>query len=279
MRIGDWEVKPCLAGRFRLDGGAMFGVVPKTIWAKSIPADDKNRIPMVMRPLLIAGRGKAILVDVGAGSGYEEKYETIYAFEDSENLILSLKTQGVQPEEVTDIVLTHLHFDHAAGVAAPSGDSWKLVFPNAVHHVQKAQYDHALNPNPRDRASYFRGRIEILERENAVQFHEGDCTLYPGLDLVTAHGHTPAMQLVKVSGGDETLLYCADLIPTSAHLPIPYIMAYDLDPVLAMEEKEPILDQAYRDRWILYFEHDPFVMACYVDKENGKFVPGEYVNL
>ncbi len=279
MRIGEWEARSCLASKFRLDGGAMFGVVPKTLWSKNSPADEKNRISMVMRPLLLTGGGKTVLVDTGSGTGYGEKYEKIYGFEDAGSLTIEMKTLGVSPGDVTDVVITHLHFDHAGGIVDPIGDEWKLLFPNAVHHVQKAQYDHALNPNPRDRASYFRERIEIMEKEKVLELHEGEWTLYPNLDILTCHGHTPGMQLMKVSDGDENLLYCADLIPTAAHLPVPYIMSYDLDPLLAMKEKEPILEKACEENWILFFEHDPSVIACYIERKNGRFVPGERVDL
>lgn len=279
MKIGDWEARSCLAGSFRLDGGAMFGVVPKTLWSKVMPPDDKNRIPMVMRPLLIRGRGKTILVDVGAGIGYGEKYDKIYGFKDGNDLAGSLQNLGVRPEDVTDVVLTHLHFDHAAGIAVPKKDDWGLLFSNAVHHVQRAQYEHALNPNARDRASYYRYRIEIMEQEDVLSLHDGEWSLDAGIDFVICHGHTPGQQLARVCGGGKTLLYCGDLIPTTAHFPTPYVMAYDLDPVLAMEEKEPVLRNACDERWMLYFEHDPAVIACFVEEENGRFVPGEKLDL
>jgi glyoxylase-like metal-dependent hydrolase (beta-lactamase superfamily II) len=279
MKIGEWDVRSCLAGKFRLDGGAMFGVVPKTLWSMVMPSDEKNRIPMVMRPLLIRGQDKVILIDAGAGSGYGIKYEKIYGFEDGDDLAGSLRKLGIEFKDVTDVVLTHLHFDHAAGIADPHEDGWRLAFPKAVHHVQKKQYDHALEPNARDRASYYRQRIEIMEQEDVLSLHEGEWALAAGIDFIICHGHTPSQQLARVSGDGKTLLYCGDLIPTTAHFPIPYVMAYDLDPVLAMEEKEPVLKKAYDEKWILYFEHDPDVIACYVGEENGKFIPGEKLDL
>jgi glyoxylase-like metal-dependent hydrolase (beta-lactamase superfamily II) len=279
MKIGDWEARSCLAGKFRLDGGAMFGVVPKTLWSKVMPSDEMNRIPMVMRPLLIRGKGRTILVDVGAGLGYGDKYNKIYAFEDGDDLAGCLCKFDVDFEDVTDVVLTHLHFDHAAAIAYPDGDEWRLLFPNAVHHVQRAQYEHGLQPNARDRASYYRHRIDIMERENVLSLHDGEWSLDAGIDFIICHGHTPGQQLARVSAGGKTLLYCGDLIPTAAHFPTPYIMAYDLDPVLAMEEKESVLQKACGENWVLYFEHDPDVIACYVEQQNGKFVPGEKLDL
>ncbi len=279
MKIGDWDVQSCLAGKFGLDGGAMFGVVPKTMWSKLLPADDKNRIPMVMRTLLIKGRDRTILVDAGMGAGYDSKYNKIYNVDETIALADSLKSAGVAAHDITDLILTHLHFDHAAGIVTPEGDGWRLLFPQAAHHVQKRQYDHALAPNPRDRASYFRERIEIMEHEGVLSLHDGAWSLAPGIDLVTAHGHTPGQQLVKVSDGKQTLFYCGDLFPTSAHLPIPFVMSYDLDPVLAMKEKEEIIEQAYREHWLLFFEHDSTVAACYPVKEDKWYLKGDTVDL
>ena len=279
MKIGDWDVQSCLAGKFGLDGGAMFGVVPKTMWSKLLPADDKNRIPMAMRTLLIKGRGRTILVDTGMGAGYDSKYNKIYNVDETISLADSLKSAGVAAHDITDLILTHLHFDHAAGIVVPEGDGWRLLFPQAAHHVQKRQYDHALAPNPRDRASYFRERIEIMEHEGVLSLHDGAWSLAPGIDLVTVHGHTPGQQLVKVSDGKQTLFYCGDLFPTSAHLPIPFVMSYDLDPVLAMKEKEEIIEQAYREHWLLFFEHDSTVAACYPVKEDKWYLKGDTVDL
>lgn len=271
MILGEWELKSCENGKFGLDGGAMFGVVPKTMWAKLLPADDANRIPMVMRNLVARGHGKTILVDAGAGGGYEDKLNDIYAFEGADGLPGALEAIGIRPAEITDVVLTHLHFDHGAGIAAPAGNGWKLQFPGAVHHVTAAQYGHALNPNPRDRASYFKDRIEIMEKEGALQLHDGAWSLCPGFDVLVFDGHTPGQQLPKISGGGEVVFYCGDLIPTQHHIPGPYIMAYDLDPVLAMKEKVEIVEKAHREGWILFFEHDPHVTACRV-ADKGKYL-------
>jgi glyoxylase-like metal-dependent hydrolase (beta-lactamase superfamily II) len=279
MKIGGWNVQSCIAGKFGLDGGAMFGVVPKTMWSKLLPADDKNRIPMVMRTLLIRGQGRTILVDTGMGTGYDSKYNQIYNVDETVTLADSLLSIGVAACDITDLILTHLHFDHAAGIVVPDGDGQRLLFPQATHHVQKRQYAHALAPNPRDRASYFRERIEIMEQEGVLNLHDGKWSFAPGIDLVTVHGHTPGQQLVKVSDGKQILFYCGDLFPTSAHLPVPFVMSYDLDPVLAMKEKETFIEQAYREQWLLFFEHDANVAACYPVKEDKWYIKGETVDL
>lgn len=271
MRIGAWEVTGVLAGRFGLDGGAMFGVVPRTLWAKRLPPDESNRVPMVMRLLVARGEGRVVLVDVGCGGGYSEKMRSIYAFDDVPDLREALGRAGVEGDEITDVFLTHLHFDHGAGVAKSSGDGWSLCFPGARHHVQKVQWEHALAPNPRDRASYFVDRLECMETNGVLELHDGPFCFAPGFDVEVFHGHTPGQQLPRISGDGVTLFYCGDLIPTQHHLPTPYIMAYDLDPVGAMEEKVGVLRRAATDNWVLFFEHDAHLAGCRVEEENGRF--------
>jgi len=279
MRIGNWEVKACLTGRFRLDGGAMFGVVPKTLWSKAIPADELNRIPMALRAMVVVGEDKRVIVDAGSGRGYGEKYERIYAFETEETLEGALGRLGLAPADITDVIVTHLHFDHAGGLVFPFQEGWRLAFPEAAHHVQVRQWKHALEPNPRDRASYFRERLQVLEEERALVQHDGDWELAPGLEVLTFDGHTPGQQLLKVTGEGGTIFYCGDLIPTTAHIPVPYIMAYDLDPVRAMEEKTRVLERAVAEDWVLFFEHDPEVAACRVEVDSGRYRAGEPVEL
>lgn len=281
MHCGEWKLNAIMAGTFGLDGGAMFGVVPKALWAKNLPPDEANRIPMAMRLLLARGHGKTVLVDAGAGGGYDEKSEGIYSFRGHDDMRASLAPAGVTPEEITDVVLTHLHFDHGAGVAAPGdgGEGWRMVFANATHHVQKTQYDHALAPNPRDRASYFRDRITLLEANHALQMHEGPWTLAPGFDVMVFDGHTPGQQLPMVSGDGSTVFFCGDLIPTTHHIPTPYVMSYDLDPVKSMDEKLPVLERAHKERWLLFFEHDISVAACNVEYDGKRFTAGQTVKL
>jgi glyoxylase-like metal-dependent hydrolase (beta-lactamase superfamily II) len=279
MRIGDWDVRGCLAGNFGLDGGAMFGVVPKAIWERLLPPDDANRIPMAMRILVARAGDRTVLVDVGAGSGYDEKSERIYAFRDVVSLPEALAAVGVQARAVTDIVLTHLHFDHAAGVVEREGGDWRLVFPGAVHHVQRSQWAHALRPNPRDRASYLLDRLQVMERENVMEFHDGQWSLYPGFDLLVFDGHSPGQQLPRISGEEGTLFYCGDLVPTQHHLPPPYVMAYDLDPVRTMEEKVPLLERAADENWVLFFEHDADLPACRVVRDGSRVRRGDRVTM
>ncbi len=279
MNMGGWHIRSSITGMFRLDGGAMFGVVPRNLWAKVAPPDEENRISMAMRTIVARGNGKTVIVDTGAGSGYGEKFERIYAFEAATCPAKGLGQLGITPEEVTDVIVTHLHFDHGGGAVVRSGGGWTLAFPKAAHHVQTAQWEHALNPNPRDRASYFRDRIEPIEKNGALVLHDGRWELAPGLDVLAFQGHTPGQHLPLFHDEESALFFCGDLIPTAAHIPAPYIMAYDVDPVLAMKEKAEILERAARESWILFFEHDPFIEACRVKVDDGRITRGDPVSV
>ena len=277
MKFGDWKVTPCVAGRFGLDGGAMFGVVPRTMWGRLLPPDELNRVPMVIRVLLIEGHGRTIIVDVGAGAGHSEKHRQIYAFEDTDHLRDLVRAAGVDPASITDVMLTHLHFDHGAGTAEPDGDGWRLVFPGVRHHVQKSQWEHALHPNVRDRASYYDERIRILESERVLEIHDGPWSLGPGFDLLVFDGHTPGQQLPLVGGPGGKMFFCGDLFPFHHHVPPPWVMSYDLFPVTAMEEKARILERAAAEEWVFLFEHDAQVESCRIVRDGKKFAVAELV--
>lgn len=279
MRFGDWDVRTCIAGRFRLDGGAMFGVVPKTMWERLLPPDEFNRIPMAMRILLVRGHGRTIVVDVGAGGGYSEKSRQIYAFEDTEPLAGLIRAHGVEPAQVTDVLLTHLHFDHGAGIVEPDGEGWRLIFPRAAHHVQRTQWQHAFAPNPRDRSSYYEDRLRVMERDGVLRLYDGPWSLAPGFDLVVVNGHTPGQQLPVIGGEPGPLFFCGDLFPTRHHIPTPYVMSYDLFPVTVMDEKASILERAVAGQWVLCFEHDAHIEACSVQKEGKRFAAGEPISI
>ncbi len=257
----------------------MFGVVPRIMWAKALPPDDANRVPMAMRILVVRGAGRTIVVDVGAGGGHTEKNRQIYALQDSDHLGDAIRAHGVEPADVTDVLLTHLHFDHAAGIVDADGDGWRLVFPAAAHHVQKTQWEHALRPNPRDRASYYEDRMRVMAETGVLRLHDGPWSLAPGFDLLVFDGHTPGQHLPLIHGGGEALFFAGDLIPTAHHIPTPYIMSYDLLPVTAMEEKTRILERAAAERWVICFEHDAHLGACRIVKDGKRFVPGDSVTV
>ncbi|MCZ6776703.1 MAG: MBL fold metallo-hydrolase [Ignavibacteria bacterium] len=265
MRIGDYELHAIETGRFGLDGGAMFGVVPKALWEKTNPPDEKNRIELAARALLLVGGGKKILIDVGNGSKYDEKLRSIFKIDSSQyDLISSLKKFNLSPPDITDVILTHLHFDHAGGSTYREGGQVKPTFPKAKYYVQREHWRAATNPTERDRASFMSEDFMPLQFHNVLEYTEGEGEILPGVSVRLVHGHTTALQCPLITDGTTTVFYCADLIPTTSHLALPWIMAYDLMPLVTLEEKKTILNQAVDESWIIFFEHDPQVEAARV---------------
>lgn len=267
MKFGTFEVHPIHTGEFRLDGGAMFGVVPKILWNKLNPADEANRIAMVMRALLVRGNGRTMLIDTGVGDKTSGKFDGIYGIDRSTHTLEgSLRAAGVAAEDITDVILTHLHFDHCGGSTIASNGDLKPAFPRATYHVQRAQWDWACAPSDRDRASYFPENYQPLADAGVLRLLEGDEPICTGISLTVVNGHTFGQQLVRIEGDHHAVLYCADLIPTSAHVPAPYIMGYDLQPLVTLSEKKVILEDAVRRNDILFFEHDPITEAATVKR-------------
>ncbi|MGR3318087.1 MAG: MBL fold metallo-hydrolase [Candidatus Anammoxibacter sp.] len=280
MKIGDYEIHSIETGTFVLDGGAMFGIVPKTIWDRKIPADEKNRIDMALRCLLIVGNKRKILVDVGIGDKCSEKFTEIYKIDLTNcNIRQSIKEYGLTVEDITDVILTHFHFDHVGGATYVENGNLRLVFPNATYYIQNEHYTHARNPSEKDKGSFRNENFEPLEEAGKLKIISGEFEIFPGVSLLVSNGHTVGQQLVKVSNGVNTLVYCADLIPTSAHIPIPYVMSYDLYPLVTIEEKKKLLRNASEGNWILFFEHDPLVEAVKVRKGEKGFEISEIVKL
>ena len=273
MQIANYQLHVVETGRFGLDGGAMFGVVPKVLWNRTNPADEKNRISLAMRTLLLVGEGRVILIDTGVGDYWPQKFCNIYAIDHQHSsLILSLKKLGYTPQDVTDVIVTHLHFDHVGGAVRLEGEQHVPLFNNAKYHIQKNNLQHAKNPLEKDRASYLPETFMPLVDQNLVQICDGETELLPNIHVVPVDGHTIGQQMVKVSDKNNTLLYCADLIPTSSHIPIPYVMAYDLSPVKTIEEKKKYLQLASDNNWLLFFEHDPQTVAATVTKNAKGFI-------
>jgi glyoxylase-like metal-dependent hydrolase (beta-lactamase superfamily II) len=280
MRIGKYEIHPIETGRFALDGGAMFGVVPKIMWEKTNPPDERNRIDLAARCLLIRGNGRTILVDNGNGNKFTPKLVDIYRLDNSRyELFDSLRRHGVAPGDVTDVVLTHLHFDHAGGSTIRVDGELKAAFPNARYCVQKAHWEQAMKPTEKDRASFMPDDYLPLMERGLLDLIDGERDLFDGISVVLVNGHTAAQQLPKISDGTTTLLFCCDLFPTIHHVPLPYIMAYDLRPLTTLEDKRRILEQAANEKWTLFFEHDPSVAAGTVRRTEKGFVFGSEVNL
>ncbi len=268
MRIGRFEVRAVETGSFRLDGGAMFGVVPKVLWNKTNPADENNRIAMAMRAMAVFFEDRILIVDAGAENDYSEKIIRNYAI-DTKGLRAALKRCGIDPDSVTDAVATHLHFDHAGGYSYRHGDKIRLALPNAVHHIQEAQWKAARNPNEKDRASFFWEFLAPIEQAGLLHLVSGCTEIAEGVSLIPTEGHTPGHQVVLISSGEEKLLYCGDLIPLASHVNLPYIMAYDHEPLKTLNEKKHFLGRAADERWVLFFEHDPEIAAARVRRTDN----------
>lgn len=277
MQIGRFKIQTLEFGRFRLDGGAMFGVVPKVLWERSNPADEQNRIELALRCLLIETEGRKILVDTGFGEGRSAKFRSLFAFVDngiSYNDVL-LKA-GAASQQITDVILTHLHFDHCGGSTIDKTNDPKPAFPQARYYIQKKQLEHARSLMERDRASYLSEDFEPLITSGQVELKDGKWNLMPGIDVNVCQGHTPGMQLVKIQDGSSTVVYAADLLPLASHLALPWIMAYDLNPLITLEEKRKLLSRGAHEGWIFILEHDPYrAMGRVAENHRGGFIWAE----
>ena len=276
-----YRVRAIETGTFTLDGGAMFGVVPKPLWERQIACDARNGIRLAMRALLLQGEGRTLLVDCGLGAGFDDAWADRYGLQPRETtLFASLAAAGVAPSDVTDLVVTHLHFDHTGGVTTPDA-SGRLVptFGHARHHVQAAHLAHALAPTPKDRASFLAARFAPVRDAGLFVTHAGPAEVAPGVSVLPVCGHSPGMQLVRVDDGPLQLLYLADLVPTRAHLSLPWIMAYDNEPLVTLREKESLVVPFARGGGVLAFEHDPVLAAGRFDWVDGKPVLNEEVDL
>ncbi len=280
MKIADYHIHAIESGTFALDGGAMFGIVPKPIWSKKIPADDENRIVMALRCMLIMGDNKNILVDTGIGNKFSEKYSGIYKIDHAKvNITSSLEKHGLTNRDITDVILTHLHFDHAGGATCVHDGNLMPSFPNATYYVQKDNLDLAENPSVKDIGSYRKENFEPLKKTGRLKIIRGELEIFPNIFLFISNGHTLGLQHVKVSDEKSSIVYCADLIPTTSHIPLPYIMGYDLFPLTVIEEKKTLLQNAAEGEWMLFFEHDPNVEAIKVQEGVKGFEIKEKIEL
>jgi glyoxylase-like metal-dependent hydrolase (beta-lactamase superfamily II) len=272
MHVGEIEVRHIHGGIFYLDGGSMFGVVPKTMWEKKMPADERNRIPLAANSLLVRASGKNILVETGNGTKWDAKLRNIYGFADGDPYGDSLAKAGMKPEEIDLVINTHLHFDHAGGNTRLANGKLIPAFPNAKYVVQRAELEHAMRPTERDRASYYADDFVPITEAGKWQFVEGDCEILPGVSVVKIPGHNLQIQGVQIRGGGKTLMMVADLVPTRHHLPLPWIIAYDLYPLTTLETKRKWIGEIARNGWIVAFGHDPDFPAGTLHEQGGKVV-------
>ena len=267
--IGPYQIETIVLDSFALDGGAMFGSVPKNLWSKRIVPDEQNRIPMVTRILKISDGENIILVDLGCGSKWSEKFRAIYKIE---NLL-------PPPSDASHIILTHLHFDHSGGISRinDSGEV-ELTFPDVPIYLNRFQFEHALDLDVKDKASFLAENTSPLQKAN-LQLVEGSKEVLPGISLHQVDGHTPGLQWVKIQSGSETVVFPSDLIPTYHHLDLPYIMGYDLNAQRTLEEKREFLLQASNNNWLIVFQHDSSNVSARVSIEkSGKVKTRELVS-
>ncbi len=258
----------------------MFGVVPKTIWNKVYPSDENNLIPLSMRCLLIVDGDRKILIDNGIGDKQDNKFFSHYYLHGENSLTKSLAGIGLTREDVTDMFLTHLHFDHAGGsIIKDSDGNYSAAFPQATYWISKPQWEWAMNANPREKASFLRENIFPIADSGKLRLFEGPFELIPGVDIAIFNGHTVGQAIPFIKYHGTTVVYMADMIPTSAHIPLPYIMSYDTQPLVSLKEKEEFLEEAVYNNYTLFFEHDAFVECCKVERTEKGYRHGRTQNL
>jgi glyoxylase-like metal-dependent hydrolase (beta-lactamase superfamily II) len=270
MHFGEIEVRYLDGGHFGLDGGAMFGVVPKVLWEKKSPPDEKNRIHMRANSLLVRAHSKTILVETGNGTKWDAKQRAIYNVQDGNPLLDSLERAGVQADQIDLVINTHLHFDHCGGNTRVMNDRVLPTFRRARYVVQRSELEHAMNPTERDRASYASENFAPISKLGLWDLVEGDVEILPGISVARIPGHNAGIQAVLITGGGKTLAFVADLLPTRHHIPLPWIMAYDLYPLQSLETKRLWIPPMVSQQWIVVFGHDPDVAAATLHEHNGK---------
>ncbi|HXH08003.1 MAG TPA: MBL fold metallo-hydrolase [Vicinamibacterales bacterium] len=272
VRLGAIELVPLSDGFFRLDGGAMFGIIPKPLWERRIPADARNRIRLGLRPLLVRGE-RTVLVDAGTGDklGRDARQADIYGLERDRHLDDALRAAGTSAEEIDLVLASHLHFDHAGGFteAGPDGRA-RPRFPRARYLVRRGEWDDATHPHERNRGSYLPDDFVPLAEAGVLDLFDDDREIVRGVRVVRTGGHTRAHQIVVIEDGGRTAVFAADLLPTTAHVGLPWIMAYDLYPVETLEFKRRFLQEAIAREYLIFFEHDPAVIAGIVRERDGR---------
>lgn len=275
-------------GYFKLDGGAMFGVVPKSIWNKINPSDENNMCNWALRCLLIEDENRLLLVDNGMGDKQSEKFFSHYYMHGEDTLEKSLSKYGYSKDDITDVFLSHLHFDHCGGSIIKEGDQLVPAFKNATYWSNKEHWDWAVFPNDREKASFLKENILPIEESGRLQFVEvsggvdgklGSTPFMENISVRFAHGHTQSMMLPQIKYKNRTLVFMADLLPSAGHIPLPYVMGYDMFPLTTLHEKKSFLQEALEGDYILYFEHDPVNECCTLQQTDRGIRPKEFFKL
>ena len=268
--LGDLELISLFDGFIRLDGGAMFGIVPKPMWEKQAPADGRNRITLAMRPLIVRG-ARTMIIDAGLGAKDSARFHEIYGVDRTRSLEVTMAEAGIAPEDVDIVLATHLHFDHAGGFTyRDAGGKIRPTFPRAQYIVRRGEWEDATHTHPRNRASYLADNFVPLAEAGVLQLVDEDATIMPGVKVRRTGGHTMHHQMVFIESKKKTAAYVADLLPTTAHLPDPWIMGFDLYPMDTLAAKQRFLKEAVEQEMLVFFEHDPVVAAGYIREQDGK---------
>jgi glyoxylase-like metal-dependent hydrolase (beta-lactamase superfamily II) len=271
MRFGDFTLTVVNGGNFRLDGGAMHGVVPKTIWNRLVSCDELNRVEYATNCLLVEGHGKRTLIETGNGDKFSRKECDIYGIDHDQSAEKNLRAVGVEPDSIDNVVMTHLHFDHSGGATRRGvGGKVEPVFKRARHVIQRGELADATHPHERNRASYLQDDFVPLAAAGVVDFYDDDRVIKEGVRIVRSGGHTGQHQVVFVESGGRTALFPADLIPTTAHLPDAWVTGYDLFPMESLAFKKRLIRDAIDREYLVFFEHDPHVAAGYIREKDGR---------
>ena len=263
-----WNIKIIETGLFKLDGGAMMGSVPKILWNKTNPSDELNRIVLSMRCLLLDNGNDVVLIETGIGNKNNQKFIDMFCIAQSSfPLKDGLKKHGYDLEDITHVILTHLHFDHAGGATYFDGIDIIPTFPNAEYIISETNWDSGINPNPKDRASYLIENFEPIEARGQLRLVKDNEQIMDTIEGLAFYGHTTGQQLIKITVDNDSLIFCSDLIPLKSHLKIPWIMGYDLNAMKTLEEKTLFLEEASRKKWLLFFYHDPNTVAVRIEKD------------
>jgi glyoxylase-like metal-dependent hydrolase (beta-lactamase superfamily II) len=271
MTLGDFELVPLLDGYFRLDGGAMFGVVPKPLWEKRAPADARNRILLGMRPLLVRDAERLMIIDAGCGDKMDAKHAEIYGLDRRENLDVTMARAGVKADEIDLVIASHLHFDHAGGFTAlDASGAIRPRFPKARYVASHGEWEDATHPHERNRASYFAENFVPLRDAGVLDFLRGDQEIVPGIRVRRTGGHTRFHHIIYLESAGKTAVFAADLMPTTAHVDAPWIMSYDLYPMETLEFKKLFLREAIEREYLVFFEHDPKIAAGFIREKDRR---------